>query len=253
MKKLFIISFLLIICVIKAFPQTYTAGDVENLYSDHGPFVKRIEFNLLIPGGGFNSDSKSRLEKKLFGESNAFVEFFYLPSRSGASGFSIVRSDSGTSYVLEARYISNYEELRKETSEKYPTIGISGPDDVSKDSLQKIKAHNGAQIRKQSEEMFERYNIESFTFQVSPRFAEELHEKMVSFIHDFKGKGIPPVIKGGHSVVFRNVVVDEVWSLSIQSPMGHPLKELCMQVLTDAKANQLDESKYMTILNTFEE
>jgi hypothetical protein len=162
-----------------------------------------------------------------------------------------VRSDSGTSYSLEAKYILNYEELRKETSEKYPTTGISGPDAVSKDSLRKIKAHNGAQIRKQSKEMFERYNIESFTFQVSPRFAEELHEKMVSFIDDFKGKGVPPVIKGGHSVVFRNVVDDEVWSLSIQNPKEHPLKELCMQILADVKTDKFDESKYMTALNTY--
>ncbi|MPM72125.1 hypothetical protein SDC9_119098 [bioreactor metagenome] len=56
---------------------------------------------------------------------------------------------------------------------------------------------------------------------------------------------------GGHSVVFRNVVDDELWSLSIRNPKGHPLKELCMQILTDAKTNQLDESKYMTVLNTF--
>lgn len=99
--------------------------------------------------------------------------------------------------------------------------------------------------------MFERYNIESFTFQVSPQFAEELHEKMVSFIGNFKGKGVPRRIMGGHSVVFRNVVDDELWSLSIRNPKGHPLKELCMQILTDAKTNQLDESKYMTVLNTF--
>ena len=101
--------------------------------------------------------------------------------------------------------------------------------------------------------MSERYNIESLTFPVSPQFAEELHKKMVSFIGNFKGKGVPRRIIGGHSVVFRNVVDDEVWSLNIRNPKGYPLKELCMQILTNARANELDESKYMAVLNTLEE
>ena len=101
--------------------------------------------------------------------------------------------------------------------------------------------------------MSERYNIESLTFPVSPQFAEELHKKMVSLIGNFKGKGVPRRIIGGHSVVFRNVVEDEVWSLRIKNPKVHPLKELCIQILADAKTNQLDESKYMAVLNTLEE
>ena len=238
MKIINLISTLLVVFLVTVvYPVHAQHNDLEGSYSDHGPFIKRIEFNKLIPGGGFNVEAKSKLELKLFGESNAFVEFYHLPKRAGASGFRILKDESTGSYLLEAKYVSNYDALLKETSEKYPTIAVSGPDAVSKDSLQKITAYNGAQIRKQSEEMLERYTIENFTLEVTPRFAEELHDNMTSFIGNFKGEGVPPVIKGGHRVVFRSVVADEVWSLSISNPKGHPFKERCMQILSDVKAN----------------
>jgi len=135
----------------------------------------------------------------------------------------------------------------------HSAIGIPGPFSVSEDSMKKIKSYNTAALNKQKEERSEKYDIESFTFPVSPQFAEELHKKMVSLIGNFKGKGVPRRIIGGHSVVFRNVVEDEVWSLRIKNPKVHPLKELCIQILADAKTNQLDESKYMAVLNTLEE
>ncbi|MEA4918748.1 hypothetical protein [Proteiniphilum sp.] len=250
MKRIIIVITVLIIYVITAYSQVYMTGDIERLYSGHGPFEKRIEFNLLFPGGGFNSSSKEEMEIKLFGKSNAFVEFFHLPSRAGASGFRVVKNDSTLTYVVEIRYITNYEELQEEMSKKYLTIGIPGPFSVSEDSMRKIKSYNTAALNKQKEERSEKYDIESLTFPVSPQFAEELHKKMVSFIGNFKGKGVPRRIIGGHSVVFRNVVEDEVWSLRIKNPKVHPLKELCIQILVDAKTNQLDESKYMAVLNT---
>lgn len=253
MKKLIITITMLTISVVTAFSQAYTESEVERLYSDHGPFEKRIEFNLLIPGGGFNLNSKEVMEIKLFGRSNAFVEFFHLPTRAGASGFRIVRDDSTLTYLAEVRQITNWEELHKEMSEKYPTIGVPGPSLVSEDSLRIIKSYNAAALNKRREESREKYSMENLTFPISPQLAEKLQEKMVSFIGDFKGKGVPSRIKGGHSVVFRNVVDDEVWTLRIKNPQGHPLKELCMQILTDAKANKLDESKYIAILNSLEE
>ena len=74
---------------------------------------------------------------------------------------------------------------------------------------------------------------------------------MVFFINNFKSKGIPGIIMDGYSVTFRTVVDDEVWSLDIHMPAGNAkiMADLCMQIITDAKANQLEESKYLSRLD----
>lgn len=74
---------------------------------------------------------------------------------------------------------------------------------------------------------------------------------MFSTIDGFKGKGIPPVSGDGYEVAFRCVVEDEVWSLRIHMPMGDVEKfsDLCRQIITDAGADQFDESKYLKLLD----
>ena len=77
---------------------------------------------------------------------------------------------------------------------------------------------------------------------------------MVSFIDNFKAGGMAPTISDGYSVKFRTVVDDEVWSLWIHEPQEIALKmaDLCRQIITDGIANKLDESKYITVLDTCE-
>jgi len=77
---------------------------------------------------------------------------------------------------------------------------------------------------KQNEERIKLFQIDSLSFSASTRFAEKLHEKMVSLIANFKAKGVPQIILDGYSVMFCTVVEDEVWSLSIHMPQGSALK-----------------------------
>ena len=227
-KKIVIASFLWWFFISFAFSQ-----NGEHVGGGH--FVKRVEYNVLSPS------DKQRL---FFGDFNAAVEFSYLPSSEAAlneeliSGFRIVRNSSN---ILEVKYISNYKEAYKEAEKKYPIIAGNI-----------TSKYNKTALANQHEEMSKLYKIETLSFPVSDRFADNLYKKMVSLIDNFKAKGIPPVIFDGYSVSFRTVVDDEVWSLLIQMPQGDALKmaHLCRQIITNAMDNQLDEEKYITVVNT---
>ena len=105
------------------------------------------------------------------------------------------------------------------------------------------------------EELPKLFKIETRSFSINNQFAEELYKKMASFIDNFKAKGTPPIISDGYSTTFRTVVEDEVWLLWIHNPQGSALKmaDLCRRIITDAKENQLDEAKYLSVLDTFED
>ena len=77
---------------------------------------------------------------------------------------------------------------------------------------------------------------------------------MVSFIGNFKAKGVPPIIGDGYTVKFRTVVDDEVWSLKIHCPNGNALKmaDLCKQIIMNAIANEFEEEEYLDVLRTFD-
>lgn len=195
-----------------------------------GRFLKRVENNLLI-NVLYNLDSKGGIEKMFFGDFNAPVEFFFYPSHESASGFRIIKGASNTSFFLEIKHISNYEEAINEAKKKYPVTE-----------------------KFYDEELPEFLKVETQSFPISEQFAEKLYQKMKLYIDGFKVKGLPQGIFGGYSVTFRTVVDDEVWSLWIHMPQGDALKmaDLCRQILTDASANQLVEKKYISILKTFE-
>jgi hypothetical protein len=227
MKKIIITSILWSFFIPTILPQ-----GKEHVGGGH--FVKKVEYNLIASHDIYNIDSKGEFEKLFFGDFNASVEFFYNPAFGEALGFRIVKHKFKTSYMLEFKYISNYKEVQEEIVRKYPSIDA---------------------YKKRNIEMLKLFKIETRSFSISNRFAEELYKKMASFIDNFKAKGIPPGIFDGYRVVFRSVVEDEVWSLNIHMPNGDALKmsDLCRQIITDARAHKLDESKYLTTLNTFEE
>jgi hypothetical protein len=217
----------------------------------HGNFVKRVEENYYFQPNRYNNlKSKGDIEKLFFGDFNALSEFSYLPSSDNAfrrppSGFRVLKNSSNTSYILEVKYISNYEETSREASKKYPTI--------SNDNRAQIVEHNRVAFAKRHEEMLNLFKVETRSFTISNQFAEKLYEKMVSVIDNFKAKAPPTMLPGGYSVVFRNVVDHEVWSLSIHMPQGDTFKmaDFCLQIIKDAQSNQMDEKKYISVLNTF--
>jgi hypothetical protein len=219
-------------------------------YVGGASFIKRIEYNLIMLDGVYNLRSKGDVEKLFFGDFNAPVEFFYKPSFSGASGFRIVRDSLDKSFTLEIKYILNYEEALKEAGKNSRQTDVPERllNSLPKDLLHLLREYNsnGAMAKRFYEELTKRFKVETRSFPISNRFAELLYNKMVSFIDDFKGKGVPPTVADGYSVTFRAVVEDEVWSLAIHMPNGEALKmaDMCRQIMTDAEKNELDESKY---------
>jgi hypothetical protein len=198
----------------------------------------------------YNLESKGEEEKLLFGKFNAPVEFAYLPSFEGASGFRVVKDSLGAS-VLEIKYISNYDEAIKIAYRMAAKSKIDLPAEVlnslPREVFNLIYDYNNHRIvEKNPEKLPSPYKVETLSFPISERFAEKLHQKMVLFIDGFKAKGVPQLIMDGHSVTFRTVVDDEVWSLRIHVPRGNALKmaDFCRQIITDAKANTFEESKY---------
>jgi hypothetical protein len=197
-----------------------------------GGFLKRIEYNIYALYTIYNFNSKDDVEKLFFGDFNAPVEFFYNPSfeayTGGPTGFRITKDSLNTSYILEYKYISNYEKVSREISDKY--FGM---------------------WEKQKEEEIKLFKVETLSFPVSNQFAEKLYEIMVSFIDNFKSKGIPPIIVDGYIVTFRTVVDDEVWTLTIHEPRGNALKmsDFCRQIMTDIETNTFKEYKYVESLD----
>jgi hypothetical protein len=255
MKKIVIISFL---CGF--FIPVTLSQNVEN----DGDFLKRIEYNLIEKGGFefnefttcdvYNLNSKGYKEKLLFGNFNAPVEIFF-----GEAGFRVVRDSLDTSYILEIKRISNYEEASEETREKRHLIDVPVEvlNELPRDAFNLIYDYNSniAINKRYFEELPKHLKVETLSLAISDRFAERLYGKMVSFIDNFKARGVPPsrTCIDCSSVTFRTVVEDEVWSLWIYEPQGNALKmsNLCRQIMTDVETNTLDESKYAGLLDEF--
>jgi hypothetical protein len=225
MKKRIIASSLCSFLVAFTFSQNVYQG-----YQRNGcRFVKRIEPNLIGLYSGYNFDSKGDVERLLFGDLNAPMEFFYEPSFEGASGFRVIRDSLDVSYILEVKYISNYERAQR---------------------------FNPGTI-------LSHYQVEVLSLSISNQLAEKLCERLSLFIYNFTTKDAPVssdedeytmrICLDGYTVTFRTVVDDEVWSLWIHMPQNDALRmsKLCLMIISDAKENRLDEAKYMSILSTF--
>jgi hypothetical protein len=154
-------------------------------------FLKRVEHNFInnaykisngkkiLKGkedGFYNLNSKTDVEKLLFGDFNAKLEFFVEPSFEGAYGFRIVRDSLEISYLLELKRINNFDEVSSQPSKEY--------------------------------------KVDTKYFPVKNEFAEKLYVKVVDAIDNFKDKGRPDRIMDGYTATFRCVVDDEVWTLA---------------------------------------
>ena len=228
-------------------------------------FLKRIENNIhrmniqeILPDGStrifYNLDSKTDIEKLIFGDFNAPVEFIIKPDGDGVapSGFRIVKNSSDTSCMLEVKYISNYDKVKNELIEKYPTTGFTFEqmESVTDSAILQSGMHNSVMRWKQNKESLNLYMVESRSFSVSEQLLEALYRKMIAeikfFDSDHEGKN------WGLIVTFRCVVDNEVWTLSTaDKPSGSTFifYDLCQQIIADAIANKLDEEKYLRLLN----
>lgn len=209
-----------------------------------GYYTKTIEYNLLRPIIGYNYNSKSDVEKLFFGNYNAPVEFFYGSDGGVFSGFRIIRDTLKMSYFLEIKYVSNYREAASEASEK-ASIAFSMLEKTSQ-----VDERTAYYFK----EMNKLFKVESRSFKISDKFAEKLYNEMVSFIDNFKARGVPPFINGGYSVTFRTAVDDnELWTLKIHVPTGNAFKfaKICIKLLEEKDSKKLEESTYIKLLDDF--
>jgi hypothetical protein len=229
-----------------------------------GRFLKRIEYNVIIPGmtaadNSYNLDSKSILERILFGNINSPVEFMLENSPEGDDGilaFRILRSAGMNSYQLEimrAPDIKQMYEARDIISTKVNKIAFPPElmEMISLEGRELIRGRNREADRiKYSDDLYKPYRPKSKTFRIKSKFAEQLHDKMAALIDNFKATGIPPIILDGYEVTFRTVVESEVWSLKIHMPQKNVLMmtNFCRQIIADADAGKPDEMKYIELL-----
>ena len=224
---------------------------IRNAFSPD--FLKRVESNTFGESDFYNLKSKGDIEKLLLGDYNAPVEFFINSSFEAPSSFRIVKGSLNT-WTLEVKSISNFKEVNRELFNRYPTIGLTDSFQ-SAEVRQLIREHNEAAREKQKVESLDLYKADSLLIPVSNQFAERLYEKMVSLIVNFRVKSFSDKLAfDGYSVSFRVVIDYEVWSLWIRNPLDENVQkmvDLCRQIITDIRDNQLDEKKYMTILSEF--
>ena len=256
MKRIFITWVLYILSCTLAFSQV-----AEECLSS-GPFLKRIENNIMMNVAVYNMKSKSDLEKLIFGDFNALVEFCYDPSSVVnpciPSGFRIIKNSLNSSYVLEVKYVSNYREAAEEAikkvkeEQKRQMIDIparlldSLPRSVKNNIYESNRNISNTKVfySKYFEELPKHFKVEKKSIPISNQFAEKLYKMMVLFIDNFKAKGLPAISFDGYSVSFRTVVDDEVWSLKIHMPKGNAdtIANFCMKIIKDANEGRLDES-----------
>jgi hypothetical protein len=232
-------------------------------------FTKTIEYNtssgvMLIDENGnkspsYNTFRKSRLDKLFFGNVNAPVEYIFSPSYEvgePAAAIRIVKdSSSNAPWVLEARYITNWWEVIRRLEKKYPLRGLTIEEmgTISHAEQEQIAAGNREMTRKNSEERYELYEVETLIFPLH-HIGDRLREKMTALVVCFRAEGGQAMINDGYTATFRCVIGDEVWTLSIHEPQRRALQmsNLCRQIIEDARAGKFDEWKYVRMLEPIE-
>ena len=257
MKKFIVLSLLPVLFIPPVFSQeaAHSGGA--------GNFLKRIENNILYstitlvnmetgePYPEYNLNGKSRLGKVLLPDFNAPVEYFIdsdAEFRGTPSAIRIVKGPPETaSYVLEVKYITNWWKVSSELEEKYPTRNMSYG---GLPTHEEIARHNREMFQKRDEERYGLYKVETLTFPVRD-LGDRLHKKTIALIEGYGAKDMSGKVMHGHSVAFRCVVGDEVWTLSLfRMPQGkaQQMSDLFRQIVKDAREDNFDEQKYVRML-----
>lgn len=83
-------------------------------------YFKTVEPNRTIDGG-YNFADKNEEERLLFGDFNAPAEFFFAPSFDGISGLRIYQDSLNQGYLLEAKRVTNWEEVNDQLKAEFPS------------------------------------------------------------------------------------------------------------------------------------
>ncbi len=258
MKRIIFVWFVYLFSIPFAFAQEV------GKHFESGYYLKRIENNMRGAIGSYNMKSKSDIEKLFFGDFNALIEFYYNPSSEVnpcvPSGFRIFSDSLNSSYVLEVKRVLNYreaaEEATKEVKNEQKRQELNIPeslfDSLPRDVFNQVWEYNQSIYNhtfyydNYFEVLPKHFKVEIKSIPISNQFAEKLYKMMVSFIDNFKAKGIPLSNTDGYSVSFRTVVDYDLWSLSIHMPGGNAntMANFCMKIINDANEDKLDELRF---------
>jgi len=201
---------------------------------DETDIRRGMKFSLQINNYFFGG--RTDLDKRFFGGNrSAMVEFLAvsLPG-AGFRSFQIMQNSADSSYTIEARYrpgdfvaMSKIREFKRQ--------GV--PDSEWKKRLQ--------------EEGLDPDSIQIWTLPVSDFFAKKIHAKFNASIDTFDPGGPPPLIMDGWWVILRCAVDNEiVKTLNVDNPVReiNKLSTTCVQLIKDLQNGQMDESKYINLL-----
>lgn len=234
-------------------------------HTDGGYYLKTVEYNIFNRSVSeestrYNLEHKSILDRIFFGSKNSFVEFVFKDSPEGsneATAFRINKNRQADSYKLEVMRLEDMAKvynLERTLSEK--TTQIPLPFWISRvipmETAVQIREHNKqASILKVNDDLYKPYHPNPKVFVISKDLAEKMHRKISMLIDTFKGEGVLVHIVDGYVVTFRCVMEDELWALSIHIPQGRALQlsDLFRQMISEGFSNNIEESKYIKLLD----
>jgi hypothetical protein len=209
-----------------------------------------------------NLNNRGDVEKLLFGDSDALLDFFFLSASDDSFtnppvGVRITRDLYTDSYILSVKYVSNYIEASQEARRKHPPTGVSANEltAMTDECRSQVVEHNRAAFARQREEKLKLFQVKTASYAVNSRFVQKMYEKTTSLLYGFEAdESLSSTPIGGYNVTFRAVADDKVLSLQIHRPQGEALilSELFLQIISDAQAGRFDEARYMAVLDTFE-
>jgi hypothetical protein len=205
----------------------------EKMNSSSRMFEKRIEPSM-FPSGTDNLKNKTKMQLLFFPDYNGMIEFLVEPSFCGAYGFRITISNN--QYILEAKQIYNWKEVRDSLRAVYPLKIINGYDPqnklMSREAIAEIAEYNTKQLGEIKKVAPLKYKLEEDSISISSNMANLLYRLYVDLIENYSNKGVPVKILDGEYVTFRCVVDDEVWNFSISNPSGNfrRLADICEEM-----------------------
>lgn len=212
-------------------------------------YFKTVEPNRTIDGG-YNFAEKNDEEKLLFGDFNAPVEFIFAPSFDGISGLRIYQDSLNQSYLLEAKRVTNWEEVNNRLKAEFPSDRKVST--ITLAQWEEQKKQMEANKARKREEWLRRQTIFTQVVQISDTLAVRFYEIVAKAIGKARKElKTNAIITDGDEAVFRCVVGDELWTLKYHQPEGEykALSDLFRRMIADVEAGTFDEAKYLEALN----
>lgn len=212
-------------------------------------YVKTVQPDYTA-GGTCNFESKNDEEKLLFGDFNAPVEFIFAPSFDGISGLRIYQDSLNQSYLLEAKRVTNWEEVNNQLKAEFPSDRKVST--ITLAQWEEQKKQMEANKARKREEWLRRQTIFTQVVRISDTLAVKFYETVAKAIGKARKElKTNAIINDGDEVVFRCVVGDELWTLKYHQPEGEykALSDLFRAMIADVEAGTFDETKYLEALN----